>query len=91
MKSKLKDVLFNQGREGYRALTNTHLEIKDVMLYFERFHTGPEKRDRGVVWYRVAEAVKRGEGLTAAAPQSLPLSLVSELDLRAAYDYLNTC
>ncbi|KAG8277072.1 hypothetical protein J6590_049981 [Homalodisca vitripennis] len=53
-------------------------------VYFERFHTGPEKRDRGVVWYGVGEAVKRGEGLTAAAPQSLPLSLVSELDLRAA-------
>ncbi|KAG8289656.1 hypothetical protein J6590_100105 [Homalodisca vitripennis] len=60
-------------------------------LLLERFHTGPEKRDRGVVWYGVGEAVKRGEGLTAAAPQSLPLSLVSELDLRAAYDYLNTC
>ncbi|KAG8274563.1 hypothetical protein J6590_105183, partial [Homalodisca vitripennis] len=60
-------------------------------IYIERFHTGPEKRDRRVVRYGVGEAVRR-EGLTAAAPQSLPLSLliVSELDLRAAYDYLNT-
>ncbi|KAG8283650.1 hypothetical protein J6590_011017 [Homalodisca vitripennis] len=36
---------------------------------------GHEKRDRGVVWYGVGEAVIRGEGLTAATPQSLPLSL----------------
>ncbi|KAG8257316.1 hypothetical protein J6590_053123 [Homalodisca vitripennis] len=73
------------------SVLNTAISNHTVQETIERFHTGPEKRDRGVVWYGVGEAVIRGEGLTAAAPQSLPLSLGSELDLRAAYDYLNTC
>ncbi|KAG8299194.1 hypothetical protein J6590_107044, partial [Homalodisca vitripennis] len=67
-------------REDRKSHTKTPSVFDDTMggfVYIERFHTGPEKRNRGVVSYGVGEAVKRGEGLSAAAPQSLPLSLLS--------------
>ncbi|KAG8283461.1 Potassium voltage-gated channel sub H member 5 [Homalodisca vitripennis] len=81
-RDKLLEVL-----DFYQAFANSfarnliltyNLRHRSLHVYIERFHTGPEKRYRGgVVWYGVGEAVKRGEGLTAAAPQSLPLSLLS--------------
>ncbi|KAG8324232.1 hypothetical protein J6590_097164 [Homalodisca vitripennis] len=52
----------------YYCFSTCHWPGQVQRVYIEKFHTGPEKRNRGVVSYGVGEAVKRGEGLSAAAP-----------------------